>query len=188
MDAQLDAPTASVKEMVDFVDILHPGSMHTLPEVNGGMKKHKLLREDILPAMATNRKVQRLLNEFMDLLSEYEITETNQEQNQLTPAIATVPEPGQMDSTIRMTEQMNLAPPATNLTDCNLPATDEIPSAMPTIDQMDCTTRATDPVGSALQTTDQTQYNPLITDQVNLEPTDKLNLVPPAKECSASIL
>ncbi|OAY81947.1 Protein HIRA [Ananas comosus] len=37
-----------------------------------GMKKHTLLREDVLPAMATNRKVQRLLNEFMDLLSEYE--------------------------------------------------------------------------------------------------------------------
>ncbi|KAK8550798.1 hypothetical protein V6N13_119305 [Hibiscus sabdariffa] len=37
-----------------------------------GMRKHKLLREDILPAMASNRKVQRLLNEFMDLLSEYE--------------------------------------------------------------------------------------------------------------------
>jgi protein HIRA/HIR1 len=36
------------------------------------MKKHKLLREDILPSMATNRKVQRMLNEFMDLLSEYE--------------------------------------------------------------------------------------------------------------------
>ncbi|XP_031285958.1 protein HIRA isoform X1 [Pistacia vera] len=42
-----------------------------------GMRKHKLLREDILPAMATNRKVQRLLNEFMDLLSEYESTEIN---------------------------------------------------------------------------------------------------------------
>ncbi|KAJ8470377.1 hypothetical protein OPV22_024720 [Ensete ventricosum] len=42
-----------------------------------GMKKHKLLREDILPAMASNRKVQRLLNEFMDLLSEYETSETN---------------------------------------------------------------------------------------------------------------
>ncbi|KAK4760566.1 hypothetical protein SAY87_005459 [Trapa incisa] len=39
-----------------------------------GMKKHKLLREDILPAMASNRKVQRLLNEFMDLLSEYDNT------------------------------------------------------------------------------------------------------------------
>ncbi|KAK8970708.1 Protein HIRA [Platanthera guangdongensis] len=36
-----------------------------------GMKKQRLLREDILPAMASNRKVQRLLNEFMDLLSEY---------------------------------------------------------------------------------------------------------------------
>ncbi|RRT84976.1 hypothetical protein BHE74_00002634 [Ensete ventricosum] len=42
-----------------------------------GMKKHKLLREDILPAMASNRKVQRLLNEFMDLLSEYETNDTN---------------------------------------------------------------------------------------------------------------
>ncbi|XP_039041365.1 protein HIRA-like isoform X2 [Hibiscus syriacus] len=37
-----------------------------------GMRKHKLLREDILPSMASNRKVQRLLNEFMDLLSDYE--------------------------------------------------------------------------------------------------------------------
>ena len=51
-----------------------------------GMKKHKLLREDILPSMASNRKVQRLLNEFMDLLSEYEITEVNQDQrNSLIP-------------------------------------------------------------------------------------------------------
>ncbi|GER36571.1 protein HIRA [Striga asiatica] len=41
-----------------------------------GMNKHKILREDILPAMASNRKVQRLLNEFMFLLSEYETTET----------------------------------------------------------------------------------------------------------------
>ncbi|CAH8267399.1 unnamed protein product [Arabidopsis lyrata] len=41
-----------------------------------GVKKHKLLRNDILPAMASNRKVQRLLNEFIDLLSEYEDAET----------------------------------------------------------------------------------------------------------------
>ncbi|XP_068649440.1 protein HIRA-like isoform X2 [Aristolochia californica] len=46
-----------------------------------GMKKQKLLGEDILPAMASNRKVQRLLNEFMDLLSEYEGGETNQDQD-----------------------------------------------------------------------------------------------------------
>ncbi|KAG8057789.1 hypothetical protein GUJ93_ZPchr0002g26157 [Zizania palustris] len=50
-----------------------------------GMKKHKLLREDILPSMATNRKVQRLLNEFMDLLSEYEAAETNVEHMDVTP-------------------------------------------------------------------------------------------------------
>lgn len=44
------------------------------------MRKHKLLIEDILPAMASNRKVQRLLNEFMDLVSEYEIADTNHDQ------------------------------------------------------------------------------------------------------------
>ncbi|CAI8592891.1 unnamed protein product [Vicia faba] len=48
-----------------------------------GMRKHKLLREDILPSMASNRKVQRLLNEFMDLLSEYDIVDTNQDQSNL---------------------------------------------------------------------------------------------------------
>lgn len=50
-----------------------------------GMPKHKLLREDILPAMASNRKVQRLLNEFMDILSEYEITETNSDHSKKSP-------------------------------------------------------------------------------------------------------
>jgi len=30
--------------------------------------------------MASNRKVQRLLNEFMDLLSEYEVVDPNQDQ------------------------------------------------------------------------------------------------------------
>ncbi|KAK7312643.1 hypothetical protein VNO77_36658 [Canavalia gladiata] len=45
-----------------------------------GMRKHKLLIEDILPSMASNRKVQRLLNEFMDLVSEYEIADVNQDQ------------------------------------------------------------------------------------------------------------
>ncbi|KAK1310783.1 Protein HIRA [Acorus calamus] len=50
-----------------------------------GMKKHKLLREDILPAMASNRKVQRLLNEFMDVLSEYENTDVNVEQVEQIP-------------------------------------------------------------------------------------------------------
>ncbi|PAN10984.1 hypothetical protein PAHAL_2G131100 [Panicum hallii] len=50
-----------------------------------GMKKHKLLREDILPSMASNRKVQRLLNEFMDLLSEYEAAEAKADLMDVTP-------------------------------------------------------------------------------------------------------
>ncbi|XP_061345381.1 protein HIRA-like isoform X2 [Gastrolobium bilobum] len=51
-----------------------------------GMRKHKLLREDILPSMASNRKVQRLLNEFMDLLSEYEIADANEDhRNPMLP-------------------------------------------------------------------------------------------------------
>lgn len=50
-----------------------------------GMKKQKLLREDILPAMASNRKVQRLLNEFMDLLSEYDAVDANSDQMEFIP-------------------------------------------------------------------------------------------------------
>ncbi|KAF7805697.1 protein HIRA-like isoform X1 [Senna tora] len=65
-----------------------------------GMKKHKLLREDILPSMASNRKVQRLLNEFMDLLSEYEIAETNQDQSN-----SILPKPS-----CRATDQMDTRP------------------------------------------------------------------------------
>ncbi|VFQ87127.1 unnamed protein product [Cuscuta campestris] len=59
-----------------------------------GMKKHKLLREDILPAMASNRKVQRLLHEFMELLSEYDLSETN---NNAPPA-KSLPTTDKMDT------------------------------------------------------------------------------------------
>ncbi|ONM53730.1 homolog of histone chaperone HIRA [Zea mays] len=52
-----------------------------------GMKKHQLLREDILPSMASNRKVQRLLNEFMDLLSEYEAAKSKVDPMDITPAL-----------------------------------------------------------------------------------------------------
>jgi protein HIRA/HIR1 len=57
-----------------------------------GMKKHKLLREDILPLMASNRKVQRLLNEFMDLLSEYEAAKSKVDPMEVTPAPQPAPE------------------------------------------------------------------------------------------------
>ncbi|KAJ7568686.1 hypothetical protein O6H91_01G044100 [Diphasiastrum complanatum] len=42
-----------------------------------GMKKHDLLRSEVLPAMASNRAVQRLLNEFIDLLSEFDARQPN---------------------------------------------------------------------------------------------------------------
>ncbi|KAI3844773.1 hypothetical protein MKX03_003417 [Papaver bracteatum] len=58
-----------------------------------GMRKHKVLREDILPAMASNRKVQRLVNEFMDLLSEYGSIETNVDRVQLPVILAAPVEP-----------------------------------------------------------------------------------------------
>ncbi|CAO2185984.1 unnamed protein product [Urochloa humidicola] len=53
------------------------------------MNKHKLLKEDILPSMASNRKVQRLLNEFMDLLSEYEAADTKDDPMDVTPTVPT---------------------------------------------------------------------------------------------------
>ncbi|MBA0658215.1 hypothetical protein Goklo_010438 [Gossypium klotzschianum] len=67
--------------------------------ISRGMRKHKLLREDILPAMASNRKVQRLLNEFMDLLSEYEIIENNLDQKSPSPPTTSHPVIDPMDST-----------------------------------------------------------------------------------------
>ncbi|XWS73929.1 hypothetical protein CRYUN_Cryun02cG0171300 [Craigia yunnanensis] len=80
-----------------------------------GMRKHKLLREDILPAMASNRKVQRLLNEFMDLLSEYESVENNLELK--NPSSPTISQP--------VIDLMDSIPSAAGQTDSALPATDK---------------------------------------------------------------
>ena len=114
------------------------------------MRKHKLLREDILPAMASNRKVQRLLNEFMDLLSEYESVENNLEQKIPSPPTTSQPVIDLMDST----------PSAAGQTDSALPATDKEGKSFPTIDQMD----------SAPSITDQLNLGTLSTDQVNQAP------------------
>ena len=113
------------------------------------MRKHKLLREDILPAMASNRKVQRLLNEFMDLLSEYEIVENNLEQK--SPSLPTSqPAIDPMDST----------PSAAGQTDSTLQATDKKENPSLCKDQMD----------SAPSITDQLNLGTLSTDQVNQAP------------------
>lgn len=88
------------------------------------MKKHKLLREDILPSIASNRKVQRLLNEFMDLLSEYEITEVNQDQRN-----SVVPKPSSQ---------------ATNQLECGLKSTVQMDNRQPKVDRKDSVVAAID--------------------------------------------
>ncbi|KAH7434805.1 hypothetical protein KP509_06G035200 [Ceratopteris richardii] len=40
-----------------------------------GLKKHELLKSHVLPAMASNRSIQRLLNEVIDLMSELEASQ-----------------------------------------------------------------------------------------------------------------
>ncbi|XP_071697209.1 protein HIRA-like [Rutidosis leptorrhynchoides] len=106
-----------------------------------GMRKHKLLREDILPAMASNRKVQRLLNEFMDLLSEYKSSSPNPDplaattNNAITaqPAILATETPQETNEVAQtdsikeqhplISDQMDVVPPGTNKSD---PVPDEM--------------------------------------------------------------
>ncbi|KAI9107708.1 hypothetical protein K1719_021371 [Acacia pycnantha] len=89
-----------------------------------GMKKHKLLREDILPSMASNRKVQRLLNEFMDLLSEYEITEVNQDQRNSAIPKSSSHATNQPECGLKSTAQMDNSQPKVGRKDSVVAAID----------------------------------------------------------------
>ena len=110
------------------------------------MKKHKLLREDILPAMASNRKVQRLLNEFMDLLSEYGSAETNQDSKH---------HPNQPKTALPAADQMDLAPPTAEQMDSNPQATDQVDLNKLALVKVDSSAAATDKGKSDSSTTDQ---------------------------------
>lgn len=132
------------------------------------MRKHKLLREDILPAMASNRKVQRLLNEFMDILSEYESTETILDQKDpAPPAISAPPATDQMDTDPPKTDQMDTGPLATDQMDVTALASDRIDSAPSQTDQLDCAPSATDQMGSTTSAADHSNSASLETDQAN---------------------
>lgn len=128
-----------------------------------GMRKHKLLREDILPAMATNRKVQRLLNEFMDLLSEYASAEANIEHE--TPIAQPCP---------LLADKAESVPSGTNHVD-PIPATTDAQEAVPA---------GTDQKDNDLVVTGQANSSPRKTDRVDLNtpPTDEMNLSPQAKD------
>lgn len=130
------------------------------------MNKHKILREDILPAMASNRKVQRLLNEFMNLLSEYDTSEM-------------IVEPTNPPSQ-----------PPKDTVDSNPPTTDKTDSAPATSTQenpvepnpADDTLKATDAMETVIST--EPQADPGQTNQslTVSETSDQMNIDPPAPD------
>lgn len=149
-----------------------------------GMNKHKLLREDILPAMASNRKVQRLLNEFMDLLSEYATTEMNFEQKNPAPSAApSLPAKDIMDSSPPTTDKTNTDPPVATQMNLVEPAVNAVEHTLQAPDQMETATR-TDPQAD-LGLTDQVQTMSQTSEQMNIDPpaSDQVdNASPLAKE------
>lgn len=112
-----------------------------------GMKKHKLLKEDILPAMASNRKVQRLLSEFMDLLSEYEIVD---QMDHTAPA-----------TTVPLEAQTGPVPLVANEKESALPPTNQTGSEPSSTDHMDTDPPAGDQLGPTVRAADQLTSNPL---------------------------
>ncbi|XP_022899329.1 protein HIRA-like [Olea europaea var. sylvestris] len=141
-----------------------------------GMNKHKLLREDILPAMASNRGVQRLLNEFMVVLNDYEITKANLEQKNLvhTTAVATTDE---MDSSLpaidkripdsTLTNQMDSAQQAIGPRDPTLTKTNQTDSIVPMNGEIDTILQGTNQVESMLPMPEQMNLDPPASEQVN---------------------
>ncbi|XP_062083101.1 protein HIRA isoform X2 [Humulus lupulus] len=126
-----------------------------------GIRKHKLLREDILPALATNRKVQRLLNEFMDILSEYESVEADKQQKtQIAPTCTTA-------------DPMDCVPSATNKKVSAPTTTDGVETqTVPTITNKKDNTTATDQENSARKT-DRVDLNSPLIDEMDLSPQAK---------------
>ncbi|KAM3398930.1 protein HIRA isoform X1 [Capsicum galapagoense] len=145
-----------------------------------GMKKQRLLREDILPAMASNRKVQRLLNEFMDLLSEYEIPDTNLDQNNVTTTtstemnlrqtnVATTTDEMDTDTdhpTTQRTAPKTLIPDPTPSSAVN-DREDLAPPALQSTDRVESSTPLKNPIQ---EKTDEAKSVPPPTDQMNLDP------------------
>ncbi|KAF5937635.1 hypothetical protein HYC85_025141 [Camellia sinensis] len=139
-----------------------------------GMMKHRLLREDILPAMASNRKVQRLLNEFTDLLSEYEIPEMNPDQNNSAPPTSSLPATDNMDN--------NPAPSATDQIASTLPPpADQMVSFLLPTEKNECAPTSTDQMDSVAPATNEMPTE----NEVNLDPLAS-DQVPPAQHKKAS--
>lgn len=135
------------------------------------MNKHKILREDILPAMASNRKVQRLLNEFMNLLSEYDTSEMGSEPTN-PPSPPSQPTKDTTDSNPPTTDKTDSAPATAtqenlvepNAADDTLKATDEMEIVILPEPQAD--SGLTNQVQTVAETSDQMNIDPPAPDQV----------------------
>ncbi|KAJ1440666.1 WD40/YVTN repeat-like-containing domain superfamily [Sesbania bispinosa] len=129
-----------------------------------GMRKQKLLIEDILPSMASNRKVQRLLNEFMDLVSEYEIADANHDQrNPVLPKTSS---------------------PVTNQIESGSLATGAVETAPPKLDQKHPEDAAIDSKDNAHVAKDQTNIIPALANEASADAlvTDQVDQDKQAKE------
>lgn len=142
------------------------------------MKKHKLLREDILPAMASNRKVQRLLNEFMDLLSEYETIEPKSQEKDCARSVPNPPT-DKMDSDMPMAEQLIPEAPSAAQPSSDEPAAEQNETSLQNTDQINFMHRDQMDIDSEKEKTetDQAECIPTTTTTTN-----DMNLDLPASE------
>lgn len=153
-----------------------------------GIEKHKLLRDDILPAMASNRKVQRLLNEFMDLLSEYESIETALDKKETvsdrkgpdspSPELPSTNEKNQVDPLLQAKDQVN----SVILETC-LQAKDRF-NSIALDNQAESASKALEQVNSHVLAMDQEIPSPAETDSLNRDPpaTEHVEEIDPPKD------
>ncbi|KAK3443807.1 protein HIRA isoform X1 [Eucalyptus grandis] len=140
-----------------------------------GIEKHKLLRDDILPAMASNRKVQRLLNEFMDLLSEYESIEIILDKKETVsdrkdpdsplPELLLTNEKNQVNPLLQAKDQVN-----SGILETCLQAKDRFNSITLDINQAESASKASEEVNSHASAMDQEILPPAETDSLSRDP------------------
>lgn len=170
-----------------------------------GLKKHKLLKEDILPALASNRKVQRLLNEFMDLLSEYGSSDPHVQQTHPVTALAGA---DRRASIVSLIDEMHVNPPTVDRIvrpgsqkaeqlDTAPCAMDQNDSPMVPKDRADCISPSNDqsnPVSAhvniVMPAKDKANPSPPSSDPMNLDipKAEKVVVALPAKDLDSSTI
>ncbi|KAK9726979.1 hypothetical protein RND81_05G250000 [Saponaria officinalis] len=152
-----------------------------------GLKKHKLLGEDILPALASNRKLQRLLNEFMDLLSEYDSVETVADLNKSIHPIKSTQAADRIDQmhvdTPVNEQRVEVVPSARDQVDNPTVETDQTERSVPGDDRV----KSIVDVDAPTSMIDQVKQSASSVEPMNLDipKADKVVVALPAKEHSS---